>query len=320
MGGDSLHVLLVTNFDWTDSTRICRQPAEELLSKETRYGELAYTFSNCVLSGLKRKARDGKVDIMLRPPTDTLVKKTDELILFSDSFDVKRCSPPDLSRVPKLCASEEDRQKVLSESSNILLCGWRQQWDDVTTFFTRLEDMSEMVSSTLHLTLINMKPEEAFDALFNDYTLPGTGALRPGWTKERHRIINTNNDGFWERASMDTVRCLQPQCASAASVPANTRLMILCARSRYRNRLLRSRRGARKDIHQNTKLHRARSAEHTYAASCLFFYLMHRGGGPIAGLVNPDWLVNRKAVGSWANRDRKPPFPVRSTKARGFHA
>jgi hypothetical protein len=173
-----------------------------------------------VLTGLKRKARDGTVDIMLRPPTNTLVKPTDELILFSDSFGVERCSPPDLSRVPKLCASSEDREKVHTEISNILLCGWRSQWDDVTTFFTRLQDMQDMVSSTLHLTLINMKPEEVFDSLFDDHTKPGSGALRPGWTKERHRIINKNNDGSWERATMDTVRCRQPHCASAASVPA----------------------------------------------------------------------------------------------------
>jgi len=172
-----------------------------------RFDELTYTFSNCVLSGLKRKQRDGTVDVMLRPPTDTLVRRSDELILFSDSFGVKRCSPPDLSRVPKLTASTEDREKVASESSNILLCGWRSQWDDVTTFFTRLQDMSEMVSSTLHLTLINMKPEEVFDALFDDQSKPGTGALRAGWTKERHRIINPHNDGSWERASLDTVRC-----------------------------------------------------------------------------------------------------------------
>ena len=72
-----------------------------------------------------------------------------------------------------------------------------------------MQDMSEMCQSTLYLTLINMKKEETFDLLFEDQHKKGTGGLRAGWVKEKHRLINPGDDGIWVPApSLDTVGAL----------------------------------------------------------------------------------------------------------------
>jgi hypothetical protein len=42
-----------------------------------------------------------------------------------------------VGRRDHLLHAEVRANPLLELSSNILLCGWRLQWDDVTTFFTR---------------------------------------------------------------------------------------------------------------------------------------------------------------------------------------